>query len=395
MIDAIILFKNKKGINAVRETANRLSNGDDNPIKIFLESFYQFKVKALIIDEIPFQFQRRDLQYKSEIEPGEKKVIVYSLRPVQRGEYNFGSTNIFISSPINLVVRRFKFSGNKTVPVYPSYIQMRKYELLAISNRLSEAGIKKIRKIGHSTEFDQIKEYVPGDDYRTINWKATARKNELMVNHYDDEKSQQIYHVINIGRVMKMPFNKMSLLDYSINTSLVLSKIAIQKEDKAGLITFSNKINLMLPADNRPLQMVKILEMLYKQTTDFLESDYEILTTTLLAKISHRSLLLLYTNFETLDSLKRQLEFLRRLSLNHLVVIIFFENTELTSFLEKEPKNIEEIYIKTIGEKFAFEKRQIVKELNRYQIHSVLTPPDKLSVSTINKYLEIKARNLI
>lgn len=395
IIDVVILFREKKGLFALRETPIRLSNGDDNEIKIYIENFFQYKVNVKIIDEIPFQFQVRNFQYTSSLLPGENKVISYNLKPVKRGEYNFGNINLFVSSPLKLVLRKFRFSGDKNIPVYPSYIQMRKYELFAISNRLSDVGIKRIRRIGHSTEFEQIKEYVIGDDYRTINWKATARKNLLMVNNYQDEKSQQVYNVIDMGRTMKMPFNGMSLLDYAINTSLVISNIALHKEDKAGIVTFSNKIGNLLPAENRSIQMHKILELLYKQTTDFLESDFESLCTILLSKITHRSLILLYTNFETLDALKRQLHFLRRLAASHLVVIIFFENTELKSLLEKEPENIEEIYIKTIGEKFVFEKRQVVKELDRYKIHSILTPPEKLSVNTINKYLELKARSLI
>lgn len=393
--DTIILFKKKRGIFARRELPDRFSNGDNNEVKIYVENFFQFNADVKIIDEIPFRFQKRDFQYDLKLSTGENKIFSYSLRPVERGEYEFGNINIFVSSPLKIVKRKFIFPGNKKVAVYPSYVQMRKYELLAISNRLSEAGIKRIRRIGHSTEFEQIKEYVKGDDYRTINWKATARKNELMVNNYEDEKSQQVYNVIDMGRVMKMPFNGMSLLDYAVNSCLVVSNTAIRRKDKAGVITFSNKINSMLPAENRSTQMLKILDLLYKQRTDFLESDYEKLCISVLSKVTHRSLIIIYTNFETVDSLKRQINYLKRLSINHLVLVIFFENTELKSLIEMEAENTEKIYMKTIAEKFSFEKRLIIKELNRYKIHSILTPPEKLSVNTINKYLEFKARGLI
>ncbi|MCW8805281.1 MAG: DUF58 domain-containing protein, partial [Ignavibacteriaceae bacterium] len=185
--DALILFINKKGIYSYRIAPNRLSNGDDNEIKIILENKYAFRIKCEIIDEIPFEFQVRDLYFKIIVEPGTTKIFTYTLRPVKRGEYNFGSTNIFVASPIGFVRRRYSFEGTKLVPVYPSYVQMKKYELMAISDRLTEAGVKRIRRIGHSMEFDHIKEYIKGDDYRTINWKATARKAQLMVNHFDDE----------------------------------------------------------------------------------------------------------------------------------------------------------------------------------------------------------------
>ncbi|HEY6435792.1 MAG TPA: DUF58 domain-containing protein, partial [Ignavibacteriaceae bacterium] len=340
--DALILFINKKGIYSYRSAPNRLSNGDDNEIKIILENRYAFKIRCEIIDEIPFEFQIRDLYFKILVEPGTSKIFTYTLRPVKRGEYNFGSTNIFTASPIGFVRRRFSFEGTKIVPVYPSYIQMKKYELMAISNRLTEAGVKRIRRIGHSMEFDHIKEYVRGDDYRTINWKATARKAHLMVNHFDDEKSQQVYSVIDIGRVMKMPFDGMSLLDYAINSSLVISSIAMHRQDKAGLITFSNKVSNILPADRQARQMQNILEILYNQKTDFLESDFEILTSTILHKISHRSLIILYTNFESLNALQRQLAYIRRLSRTHLVLVIFFINTELFAMINKPAKSVED-----------------------------------------------------
>src|SRR5204863_4089375 len=128
-------------------------------------------------------------------------------------------------------------------------------------------------KIGHSMEFEQIKEYVSGDDIRTINWKATARKSSIMVNNYSDEKSQQVYCIIDKGRLMKMPFNNLSLLDYAINSALVLSNVCLQKQDRVGLITFSNKMGTLLAADRKPVQMANILQLLYNQETDFLESD--------------------------------------------------------------------------------------------------------------------------
>ena len=395
IFDVIILYANRQGIYAYRESPNRLSNGDDNEIKIFLTNSYSFGVNVIIIDELPFELQIRDNSFSSVLKPGITKVISYFLRPVKRGEYNFGNINVYVSSRIGFVKRRYRFEGEKIIPVYPSYVQMRKYELMAISDRLTEAGIKKVRRVGHSMEFEQIKEYVKGDDYRTINWKATARKNHLMVNHFEDEKSQQVYSVIDTGRIMKMPFEGMSLLDYAINASLVISNIAIYKQDKAGIITFSKNVGNLLPADRQAIQMNKILEILYRQKTDFPESDFETLASIIFNKISHRSLILLFTNFETLNALERQIQFIRKLSQRHLVVVIFFINTQLYELIDEPAENVEQIYHKTIAEKFAFEKRLIVKELARYSIHSILTTPQNLSVNTINKYLELKARRLI
>jgi uncharacterized protein (DUF58 family) len=272
---------------------------------------------------------------------------------------------------------------------------MYKYELLAISNYLTEYGIKKVRRIGHSMEFEQIKNYVRGDDYRTVNWKASARRGELMVNHYSDEKSQQVYSIIDKGRLMKMPFNGLSLLDYAINTSLVISNIAIKKEDKTGLITFAENIDTFLLADKKNGQMFRIQEALYRQQTLYKESDFQRLHVQLKRRLNQRSLLILYTNFESLISMNRQKNYLAAIAQHHVLLIVFFENTELKQNTEKLARNTEEIYIQTVIEKFAYEKKQIIEELRRIGVYSVLTAPDKLTINTINKYLELKAMGTI
>ncbi len=394
-LDFLILFSAKIGIEATRITPEKLSNGDENPINVSIKNYYTFPVIVKIIDEIPFQFQIRNFEINRKIKASSQDEINYNLRPTERGEYSFGNLNVYISSPLRLISRRFQFNKNQIVPVYPSYIQLRKYDLIAFSNNLFQYGIKKIRRIGHSMEFEQIKEYVAGDDIRTLNWKATAKKNALMVNQFQDEKSQSVYMVIDKGRVMKMPFNGLSLLDYAINATLVLSNVILKKQDKAGMFAFSKKIENRVYAEKKSSQMQKILETLYNVKTDFFESDYSRLYVDVKKNITQRSLIILYTNFETLDGLHRQLPYLKGISKNHLLVVVFFNNTELNDLINKKADTIQEVYDKVIAEKFAFEKRLIVNELKKYGIYSVLTQPENLTLDTINKYLEIKARGIL
>lgn len=392
LIDVLLVYTKKKGITAERITGERFSIGDENKVVLTLHNHYGFPVRTSIIDELPFQFQERKWLKKAKLERDKSHQLEYHLRPTTRGEYAFGSINLFVHAPLQLVKRHYVFPAEETVKVYPSYIQMRRYQLLAVSNRLQEAGVKRIRKIGHSMEFEQIKEYVRGDDYRTINWKATARKDGLMVNNFTDERSQQIYCLINKGRVMKMPFHGMTLLDYAINAALVLSNVALVKQDKAGLITFEKNIDSFLLADKKPTQMNQVLENLYRQKTDFLEPDFEKLFSIIRNRVTNRSLMVLFTNFESLESLQREMTALKKIARYHLLLVVFFENTELKSLLESKTKTLEEIYIKTIAEKFAYEKRQMVKELHKNGIPSILTTPENLTVNTINKYLELKTR---
>jgi uncharacterized protein (DUF58 family) len=394
VIDLILLFK-QKGISASRLLPEKLSNGDDNPIALTLQNNYNFKTELLLIDELPFQYQKRDFEINTQLQKHEQKKINYTLRPLERGEYYFGNLNIYVNSPIGLVTRRFQFAKDAMVPNYPSFLQLRKYMLLAFSNKLFEYGLKKIRRIGHTMEFEQIKDYVSGDDIRNINWKATAKRNHLMVNQFQDERSQPIYSVIDKGRSMKMPFEGLSLLDYAINATLVISNVALKKQDKAGMFTFSRKVENKVVAERRPSQMHKILDTLYNVNTDFSESDFSRLYIDIKRSLTQRGLLLLYTNFETLDALHRQLPYLQAIAKNHLLVVVFFENTELIKLTKVEASNTFEIVQKTIAEKFMYEKKLIVNELQKHGIQSILTAPEHLTINTINKYLEIKARGLL
>jgi len=394
LIDFVLLYFYHGSIHGERVAPQRFSLGDENKVTLNIVNDYPYRATIFVIESLPEQFQIRDFLRKVKVRSFGNTTIEYSLRPLQRGLYHFGATICYTQSPLSLLQRRFEICSDKDIKVYPSYQQLKKYQLLGSSENLF-SGIKKIRRVGHSMEFEQIKTYVPGDDVRTVNWKATARTANLMVNTYTDAREQQVYVLIDKGRSMKMPFEGMTLLDYSINATLSLLNIVLLKHDKAGLVTFSNQIGEIIPADKRSSQLQHIKEALYMQQTDFKESDYELLFSTLYKKITQRSLLILFTNFETLSSLERQIPYLKKLASRHLVCTVFFYNTLLKEIHERNAETTEDIYIKTIAERFDFEKKQIVKELQQQGIIALLTTPQQLNIDIINKYLELKARQLV
>ncbi len=392
--DYFFLFIFSKPPGASRRVSEKLSNGDENEVLIYIINKMPYTVQIKITDEQPEQLQEREMMIKKTLGPKERSRIKYIITPKDRGVYHFGNIVMFFQSQLGLVQRRQDIAAAETVHVYPSFTHLGKYRLQAQATT-REQGSKQMRKIGHSMEFEQIKDYVSGDDIRSINWKATARKGGLMVNNYTDERSQQVYCIIDKGRLMKMPFNDLSLLDYSINATLALSNICLQKQDKVGLISFAAKPGSIIAADRKPVQRENIMRVLFKEETGFSESDYELLYMQIRSKIKQRSLLILFTNFESLNGLKRQVTYLRSIAKHHLLLVIFFENTELTKLSRAEAMNTEDVYVKTIADKFAYEKRLVVKELQQYGILSVLTAPQHLTVNAINKYLELKAKQAI
>ena len=395
LIDFLLVKLFDKKISCTRKIPDVLPLGDETDIYLNIKNEQNILVRLEVIDELPAEFQKRDFSYKFSLSGDEEKELKYSIRPLTRGVYHFGNCNVFVSSLIGLVQHKIIFPLETEVGVYPSYIQVKKHELLLFNKLHLNFGLKKMRKIGHSYEFEQIKNYVAGDDIRTINWKATGRRHQLMINQYGDEKSQQIYSILDKSRAMNMPFDGLSLLDYAVNTTLVISNTAIRKDDKAGVLTFNEKIGSFVKANKKPGQLKLISETLFREEESNYEANFELLYNAVSRLIKQRSLIILYTNFESYYTLERYLPILRKINHAHLLLVVVFRNIEIDRFSYEHAANTLEIYHKTIGKKFMSEKEKMVKELANYGIQSILTSPHELSTQTINKYLEFKARGWI
>ena len=395
LLELITLYRYKQGFEASRVVADKFSNGEDNPVCVVIRNGYPVGVRCRLIDEIPVEFQNRNISFHANVSSGEQQEIDYTLRPTKRGTYRFGKVRAFISTRLSLVERRYSFDLEQEVAVYPSFMMMHRYELMAYGNYHPENGAIRTRALGGNMAFEQIKPYVVGDDPRTVNWKATAKHNHLMVNTYTEERSQQIYCLVDKGRTMQSPFNGMTMLDHAINTVLTLSNVILKKGDRAGLITFSNTSRNCVRADNRMGQLNKISESLYRLETHYQEADFEKLYVSVVRQIPTRSLLILFTNFDTVTGMKRHLPALRQLATRHLVLVVLFENSELNKAMERPVRGVKDVYFETIAAGFAMEKRQMVRELSQLGIRVILSKPEALTVNSINSYLDLKERKLI
>jgi uncharacterized protein (DUF58 family) len=395
LLDVLLTFSSKQPLIYERHVQNRLNLGDINEVRLIVKNPIGQPVKFRMYEGFPVEMQERSRIFKGFVLPKQEAVFNYDFTPKERGEFYFRKPFFIISSLFNLVSRKLIIADEQEVKVYPSVLQMKKYELLVFQQQKTSSGIKKIRRLGNTSEFEQIKNYVQGDEVKTINWKATSRKNELMVNQYQEEKSQHIYCIIDKSRSMQVQFDSLSMLDYAINSTLVFSNIALRKGDKTGLITFSDKIGSQLPAERTGGQMRRILEELYNQKTHFLEPNYELLYNSLRRTVKTRSLLVLFTNFETEFAMRRALPMLRRINQKHVLVVVFFQNTDLQELAYEVPKSTRDIYQSAVAERMISMKGRIAQELKQNGIQTILTLPSDLSINTINKYLELKAKGSI
>ncbi len=394
-IDSFLVFASKKPLEFERKIGERLNLGDKNKVELKVRNATNQPITFRLYEGFPVEMQERKLFFWGVLAGGKYRAFAYMFEPKQRGEVVFGNAFFIISSLFHLVMRRYEVEKKQTIGVYPSVLQLKKYELLVFHQQKVNSGIKRIRRLGNNSEFEQIKDYVQGDEIRTINWKATSRATKLMVNNYQEEKSQSVYCILDKSRSMQMEFEGLSLLDYAVNSILVLSNIMLRNGDRTGLITFSDKMGVQIPAEKKNGQMRFLMEALYNQKTQFQEPNYELLYQSIRRTIKTRSLIVLFTNFETEAAMKRALPVLRKINQKHVLVTVLFQNSDLETLALQKPESMREVYQSIVAEQMSDLKSKIAFQLKQNGIQTVLTLPENLSIQTINKYLELKAKGVL
>ena len=373
IVDAALLMYCK--VEGRRIISDNLDLGEKNIIEHELNVVRGRITSADIIDELPATFRQKD--------PLPGYTLAY---PTTRGSFVLGNVYAFIRV-LGLLERRVRVvkKGNR-VRVYPAFSKLREKDKQIRSRQIVSLGSHKRQMPSNQTEFQDIREYVVDDDIRTVNWKATARTGKVMVNNYEDERSQHIINIIDCGRIMHRTFNGLTLQDYAVNASLQLSYSALNVEgDCVGLSTYGPAGLRFLPAKSGERQLNSILQQLYALETEYGEGDMEGLCLMLDRKVQRRSLVVLYTDFATLESMERQLPFLQRISRRHTLVVV--------SFIDRDLENVSESDFSvqgSIASDLMLQKRLICDRLQRQGIHSVLTYPDSLTYSVVNKYLELR-----
>lgn len=389
--DAAVLYRAAEKLTVERHPPQVFSLGDTLGVRVLVTNGGDRDLELTVIDELPVQLQLRDHRLEARVDAGGRVTLTYDLRPTRRGVYAFGRLNVYLSTGPRLLERRLVVEAREEVAVYPSIIQMRQFGRKARAT-VRDAGRPRPRPVAKSYEFDQIKEYVRGDDLRSVNWKATARRGDLMVNQYEVERAQRVYCIIDKSRNMLMPFNGLSLLDYAINATLAISSVILQREDRAGLLTFSDKLGDVLPADSKPDQLRRIMETLYRQKERQGESDYDLLYYASRRFLTGRGTLFLFTNFESTYALERVLPILRRIARNHLLLVVLFENSEIAEMLEGPTPDLDTVYLKSTARRHLQERQLIAARLRLNGIQVILTRPEDLTASVVDRYLQLKAR---
>ena len=390
-------------IEVERINDSKLSLGAENAITLLLANRGQRPISFELRDEFPYQFISDSATLKGAIAAYDIHEARYHLRPLQRGNYQFGDINIRYLSALRTFVRQARYPAEAQVKVYPNVLDVRKYDLLARRGLLFELGLRANRQFGAGTEFSRLREYNTDDEFRRINWKATARRGKPIAAEYETERSQYIISMIDTGRLMRPPIGDPSTgsghglakLDYAINTALLLSYVAMLKGDHVGLLTFADDVRTYLAPKRGKGQFYRMLEALYNVQFEPVEADYGQALAYLGVKHKRRSLVIMFTDLVTLDAAKPLIVHMARLAQRHLPLCVVISDPNITRLAAQPPRDSDTVYQRAVAEMLLDERRVVLDTLNRSGVLTLDVPADKLTVSVINKYLELKGRGAI
>lgn len=377
---------------------NRLSLAAPNriAIQVYLRQGLR-PVRIWVRDTPPdnFAVAENDRMLAGAASPGQMATLEYNATPPRRGDYRFGDLFLRWESVLGLLRRQHKYPAAAPVKVYPNLVDVRKYDLLVRHNRLWELGLRSTRIFGSGAEFERLRDYTPDDEYRRINWKATARRGKPITMEYETERSQNLYCLLDVGRMMRSPVGEVAKMDYAINAVLLLAYVAGQKGDRIGLLTFADRVETYVTPNSGKAQFHRLLEQLYAVEGQPVEPDYDAAFSYFAARQHKRGLVLVFTDLTgsiTTESLIAQMTRMRQ---RHLPLLVTLGDPTVQRMARQPIADSATLYQRTMAEQLLTERQLTLDRLRQRGVQTLDVPADELSVAVINRYLDLKARMMI
>ena len=377
---------------ASRQVADRLSLGADNAVTLALQNRGPRPLSIRVRDEHPVEFYASATFLDGTVAAGETLHLRYTLNPPRRGDYRFGRLVVRYRSAFGLFERQHAFPLDRDVRVYPNLLDLRRYELLVRRGLEAESGTRAARRFGAGTELERLREYVPDDELRRINWKATARRGVAIVNEYETERSQNVVVLLDSGRLMRAVADGLTKLDHALNAGLLLTYAAGRRGDRVSLLAYADDVKAFLPPRRGREAFLSILETLYRLEPEPTESDHARAFSYLQARGLRRSLLVLFTDLSDPEPSRALVAYLARAARQHLVALVTVADPSVTVPATRDPHDAQELYEKVVAQRLLAERRQVLATLGGRGIITLDLPADKLSAQVVATYLELKSR---
>lgn len=394
VILALLIFdfiiSQRLSFSVQREFDRILSIGIENPVQISVKNRSGYPFSVTIKDEYPLQFLASEKELKGKISKHETETFCYTVTPFKRGEYTFGSVFTRRMSHLGLWVFENKYDLETQAKVYPNVYMVKKYDILSRKQMLNLLGVKPSKIYGQGTEFEMLRDYQVDDEYRVIDWKATSKKGKPISRVYQVERTRNVMLMIDTGRIMGVNVGDLTKLEHAVNSALLVSFVALRLGERVGLCLFSSDIKEYIPLQSKRSHFNVIVESLYNLKPDDYESDYRKAFEYISLKNKKRSLVIIYTDLIEKHISQRLIQYCSALQKMHLPLCVAVKDINITEIAQYETKVERELYQKAVAQKLLKDRKVAIKELNRRGVRVVDELPEELTISTLNKYLELK-----
>ena len=373
----------------------KLSLGAENPIRLQLRNRSRYATDFSVRDEAPEAFRIETRVLSGSVPARGSWQGLYHVHPLRRGDYRFGDLTLRWRAPLGLIFRQARIPAEEKIKVYPNLLDVRRYDLLLRRNRLQEMGLRSSRRFGEGTEFERLREYLPDDEYRRINWKATARRGFPVTVEYQTERSQNVITVLDTGRMMQSPVADIAKLDYVVNAVLFLAYVATGKGDRVGMMTFADEVEHYLSPQQGRSQFYRMLELLYAVEPQPVEPDYFKALSYLALKQRRRSLVVIFTDLTSGVSLNSLVAQVSLLAHHSLPLVVTISDPDVYGAAHQNPNSSLAVYQRAAAVQVLDERRTVLETLQKRGVMTLDVPANQLSTAVINRYLELKGRTLL
>lgn len=393
VVDALLALP--RAVTVRREVRSVLSVGRNNPVTLQLRSRSRRGLVVQVTDDVFASAHVQELPGRVSVAPGATATHRYQLRPQRRGAYRLGDHTVRYSSPLRLWIRQLRLPADDEVHVYPDVQAVRAYELLARQDR-AHAVVRATRRPGGENEFERLREYTRDDEFRTIDWKATARRQKLIARQYQLERNQVVEVMLDAGRLMTVQHQGLPLFDHALNAALLLAHVAAQGGDRVGLLAFSDRIRVSVPPTSGRSATVRMVRASYDLHPELVEPDYGSAFSHLAAELRQRTLVVVVTRVTDDVSADMLARYTRGLMPRHLPLVILLRDPELEAMARVSPDDGEpELFARAAAAELLGWHDRLASRLRRQGAHVIDVEPQQLTADLVSRYLEIKVMHLL
>lgn len=385
----------KEPVTATRQWPKRVQIGQLVKLQVRIENRGNRSVQVSLVQPWPEAIQAERQATRVQVGSGEVVVVAFEVTPIERGQLAFAPLEVSVAYGHDVARYRTLVTEGGKISVYPNLKQMASYDLLRRSRALVQMGVHRQRMMGVGKEFEMLRDYLPDDDYRNINWKATARRQRPVTNLYQAERSRDVMICVDAGRMMGNPIGNGIALDSVIDAAVLLAHVSNRQGDRVGLTLFTNRVDDLLKPARGSRAVNGIIEHLVDVRPTPRTPSYAALVEALRSSLNHRSLVFIFTDLNDPQLARDLADFLPLIARRHLVVTVSLRDLLMDQYALAGVSRKEELYQVLAARELASERDERQAALAKAGVQTLEADVHSLSLEVINRYMVIKSRQLL